>query len=489
VPDAPLTCDGCGRALPATARWCGGCGAPRPLAAPRVEHRAQPPRPQARRWVGAVAAPSVAVGILLGLLLATTASPDRPADPVGTPVDLERPGTAPSGILEDPPPAACLLPVDDGCGQVLVDDVSTVTAISPLGPEAVLVARSGGEVRRVDLPSGRERWSVLVFPGADVVGLHVDDGPILVLRPGAIARLDPSSGRVRWERRLGDPTAARLPRTLAVDGGVLVLAADGTLTSLDAGSGEVRWQGSTGSGTVVPTREGLVFARSDGSELWHPDEGLVWERDAALTPRPGPRGVRADGPLPLLSDQGFLVVATGEHLEPPLGGPTLRRVAGPVTLHLRWTDRRSSLDVTAYGREGGVAWTQSGLTVPCCHASIVPADGDRVAITSPDTGGVLLSLSTGARLAAVTPPPGDVDASLVGVAGDLALWRTSDGIFGASLDGAEPRVALAQGAGILALAPLLVADDRQVVVLDDVLTRDEERPYPGHRAGRGSGRS
>ncbi|WP_328707039.1 outer membrane protein assembly factor BamB family protein [Citreicoccus inhibens] len=199
---------------------------------------------------------------------------------------------------------AGLLPVEDGviaaneAGAVVrLDRAGAVRWRVALGREvatrpvlaqdSVIVGTVSGDVVRLALADGAERWRltgeppVLTAPATDEAGSTV----YLVAPDGAVRALAVETGQLRWripapkaeEARL-DPTRG-LPAPVMAEGRLLLALGDAGLVALSAQDGAVRWkQPLTGvlglevepGGLYVSTRAGQVVALSlrDGSTRW-----------------------------------------------------------------------------------------------------------------------------------------------------------------------------------------------------------------------------
>lgn len=470
-------CHACGAPFPPAARWCGRCGAAR-----RGPRRAG--AVPSRRGV-ALAAGAVAVAGLGLTMLVDLGSSSPQAD---APVELDPDASSGPEHRAAPASQLCTRVATTGpCGPTVVDDRHEVTAMTPVGLEALIVVRRDGTVARVALADGRTRWSEQVLPTAGMASLHASDATLLAAAGGTVVRLDPISGRVRWLRDVGEVVGDRAVRVTAMDGGVIVLGADGRVAALDRDDGGLRWQAEAPGGEAVLTAAGLLTIGREGSVLWHPEHGAVWERPDVLKGRTATWSEPAEGPLPMRSGeglyhpsspQGLFDAATGRRLADLAGDPTLAHVAGPVTLQLRWPPGHAPLEITAFGAGGQLAWVRDEPTVSCCLPTVASAGASGVAIVSQGGDGVLLSLADGHRIASVEPPAGWEQAQLQGIAGGVALWRAPAGLVGASLDGTGLVLVAPPTTEVLALEPLLLADGARIVSAGSLTGRTEP---PGRR--------
>lgn len=469
VGDSGRRCATCGAVLVPAARWCGRCGTARVTAG-----GTRSPRSTSVRLIVAatVAAGIVTVAVAAGLVAHDSPGTSDAAVPdLGSPVEVgpRTPDAAPNAS-EGSPPGCARLPDGGPCGPPLAADSASLSAVAPHGTAVVYLARRGGEIARFDLPPGVHRWRTTVFPGADMIALRAVDGPLLAARPGELARLDPATGEVRWRHRLAGTTTTP-PRAWALDGGVLVLDGD-RLEALDLDDGSPRWRTNVSAAFALPTESGLLTVGNAGGALWHPQTGEVWSDRGLLPVAPDTAlNGRAHGPLPLWRGGGLAPptyrqtlfdASTGALLADVAAGPTRVTVTDEVTLQLTWPRGEAVLEVVAFGRGDRVEWTAE-LPLACCRPVAVPAGRGRIAVASPREGGVVVAASDGRHLAEIRPPAEPEVSALVGVAGELALWRTSSAIVGASLDGTALRLEIADPARLLTIEPLLVAGSEGIV--------------------------
>ncbi|SFB83897.1 Outer membrane protein assembly factor BamB, contains PQQ-like beta-propeller repeat [Halobiforma haloterrestris] len=136
----------------------------------------------------------------------------------------------------------------------------------------------GRETRRWSSSTPREPSPVTVDETAYAVVPDTD----------RVVAVDASSGRVRWERTIGDPRSIGTNRPAVRDGTVYVSSRPGDVVAVDAETGETRWSVRpephadsalqyrnfhpptvTDAGLVIPDQNGVVLLDpSDGSVRW-----------------------------------------------------------------------------------------------------------------------------------------------------------------------------------------------------------------------------
>lgn len=131
------------------------------------------------------------------------------------------------------------------------------------------------------------------------------DGTVYAIDPGSdrVVAIDASSGRLEWERTIGDPRSIGSNRPAVRDGIVYISSRPGDIVALEADTGERRWSErpdphpdsalnyrnlrpptATDAGLVVPDREGVgLFDPTDGSVLWeYVHDGNATDGSAAV---------------------------------------------------------------------------------------------------------------------------------------------------------------------------------------------------------------
>lgn len=231
-----------------------------------------------------------------------------------------------------------------------------------LAGDSVIAGTVGGELVRLALPDGSERWRltgeppVLTPPVADAEGASV----YLVAPDGAVRSHAVDTGRVRWRHPApkaeeGAVDASRgLPAPVLAGELLVVALGDAGLVALATADGTVRWRQDVRAvlGLVVEgdtlyanTRQGLVRALSvrDGSPLWEQSPaatltgppalalGLLWMGSGTespvlvgLSPGDGKEVARVALPGPALAG---VAAVHGEVLLVPTAGREGRLVA------------------------------------------------------------------------------------------------------------------------------------------------------------------
>ncbi|MDG5819169.1 PQQ-binding-like beta-propeller repeat protein [Natronococcus sp. A-GB7] len=131
------------------------------------------------------------------------------------------------------------------------------------------------------------------------------DGTVYAIDPGSdrVVAVDASSGRLEWERTIGDPRSSGTNRPVVSEGTVYVSSRPGDLVALDADTGERRWSERpdphansglnyrnfrpptiTDDGLLVPDREGVaLFDPADGTLRWeYVHDGNATDGSAAV---------------------------------------------------------------------------------------------------------------------------------------------------------------------------------------------------------------
>lgn len=226
-----------------------------------------------------------------------------------------------------------------------------VAARPTVSGDSVVAGTVGGELVRLGLADGAERWRLTEEPPV-LTDLVSDEASVYVLGPdGSVRAHALETGQVRWRRPAPkneeSNISQRLP-TPVLAGGVLVVSlGDAGLVGLSTAEGEVRWRrpitqvlGMTREGDVlyVSTRNGGMAA------LGVEDGALRWEQAPAAVLTSPPTFV-----------QGVLWVGT----EPPQllaispsDGRRLSSITLPSPVVTQITVHGENLVVPTSGREG-----------------------------------------------------------------------------------------------------------------------------------------
>lgn len=332
--------------------------------------------------------------------------------------------------------------------------------MSPLPPDGVVVV-VGGELRRFEVTTGQLVWRTTPFEVGATLRIRTGPNEVVASRPGEVALLDADGGTIRWRRSLANSGAHVAPRIWLLDGDVFVLDTARVLHALDGDDGSVRWSIDDVAPEVVATTAGLLLSRTGELGLWTPDDARpVWTLpNAATTPLRLPGGQPATSPVRLLAERQLLIPATGETIDVRDQAPTTVRVLGEVTLVLQWPDP-DVLTLTGLGPGGEVLWEREGIEVPCCLATAAEASHGRV-VVGPTSGPLeLLDQTTGETITHLSRP----DATLDGVAGDVALWRLGEELIGAHLH--TDRELFRTSGSVRSLEPLLIAAPEGLIHVD-----------------------
>jgi len=230
-----------------------------------------------------------------------------------------------------------------------------VAARPTVSGDSVLAGTVGGELVRLGLVDGAERWRLTGEPPV-LTELVSDDTSVYVLGPdGAVRAHALDTGQVRWRRPAPKAeeshleSGQRLPAP-ALSGGVLVVSlGDAGLAGLSTEDGEVRWRQPMGQ-LLGMTREGdtLYLSMRTGkmAAVGMADGALRWEQSPASVLTSPPTYV-----------QGVLWVGT----EPPQllavspsDGRRLSSITLPSPLVTQLAVHGEQLVVPTSGREGWV---------------------------------------------------------------------------------------------------------------------------------------
>lgn len=171
------------------------------------------------------------------------------------------------------------------------------------GEGGVLLVGLDGEVRRVDLEDGDERWSVKLSGDADAAPAVADGRVFTADRSGVLRAFALDDGSPLWETEL-----ERGALITADEERVFVTTDDGNTLAWDAETGEPRWtsafDGSPVSSAIIGST--LVVQGADGTTAYSLQGDIEWSipASAGLIPT-------ADAVLLLDSDEVLLVDEAG----------------------------------------------------------------------------------------------------------------------------------------------------------------------------------
>jgi outer membrane protein assembly factor BamB len=245
-----------------------------------------------------------------------------------------------------------------------------VAARPAVSGDSVLAGTVGGELVRLGLADGAERWRLTGEPPV-LTGLVSDDSSVYVLGPdGAVRAHALDTGQVRWRRSAPKAEESRLEPgqrlpAPALAGGVLVVSlGDAGLVGLSTANGEVLWSRPmpqvlgmtreagtlylsmlTGKMAAVGMADGaLRWEQAPASVLTSPPtyaQGVLWvgtepPQLLAVSPSDGRRLSSITLPSPLVTQ----LALHGELLVVPTSGRegwvlALRRQGGAPVLSLR----------------------------------------------------------------------------------------------------------------------------------------------------------
>ncbi|MFH1529110.1 MAG: PQQ-binding-like beta-propeller repeat protein [Pseudomonadota bacterium] len=162
--------------------------------------------------------------------------PGRPVAIVGT-------SSRPTGALLE------AFRTDDGSVLWRKQMPGAVEAAGVIAGDSLYLGTGNGSVHRIHLPSGQDLWepAVQVPSGVSTTPLLLEDPPLLVIRDAAdrLTALSSHDGAERWTHGrplpLGGPSLQGAPDPVLIGGGIIVGFADGTVESLEPTTGKVRW--------------------------------------------------------------------------------------------------------------------------------------------------------------------------------------------------------------------------------------------------------
>ncbi len=155
-------------------------------------------------------------------------------------------------------------------------DVLAAPLSAAPGGDTVAVSLDG-TLRRLDLATGEELWSVDLRTDIDAAPAVVGDAVVLVDRGGAVLARSLADGAEVWSTEV--PLAER---AAAGDGIVAVQRSSGGIHVLDAADGSALWRGDQdGAGRAVAVAAGRVLARTDeGVQAWDAEGAALWSSPA-----------------------------------------------------------------------------------------------------------------------------------------------------------------------------------------------------------------
>ncbi len=268
------------------------------------------------------------------------------------------------------------------------------------GSRGIYGLNAGGGYELFGRSVGLERWHAPGEAPPREHGAHdaqppvAVDGTVYAIVPETdrVAAFDANSGRVRWERTIGDPRSTGSHRPAVRDGTVYVSSVAGNVEAFDAETGEQYWSvriehsndgrfrdllapTATAAGVVVPSRSAVTLLDpQDGDVVWE------YEHDGNAT---GGSAAVADGAAFVTDGNGSLRtidVATGEQRWATEYAPQVQPVVADGVVYLGY---RSLGELVAIDAESGQRrWTYEsgpGFSQPIVGDGVLYAVGhDRV---------------------------------------------------------------------------------------------------------------
>jgi outer membrane protein assembly factor BamB len=257
-----------------------------------------------------------------------------------------------------------------------VREVWRIQEKSDIGAGAVatgkfaVITNTGGEIKALDIRSGRERWKVST--GAKIYGTPATDGRrvVAVSSDGMVRALELKSGRLLWSFEMRQPSVA----SPVTDGKrVYLTGSSGKCYALDITDGTVIWSNPMINGfveTIPVIYRGMLIFGTWNNHLYALDTGsgeILWDwhngysnrmlSPAACVP------VAVDGRVFVVAPDrkmACLDASTGQLLwHSDLGKTTVRESMGVTadsTLILAKTMNGITVGVNADGKEGSVVW-------------------------------------------------------------------------------------------------------------------------------------
>lgn len=257
-----------------------------------------------------------------------------------------------------------------------VREVWRIQEKSDIGAGAVatgkfaVITNTGGEIKALDIRSGRERWKVST--GAKIYGTPATDGRrvVAVSSDGMVRALELKSGRLLWSFEMRQPSVA----SPVTDGKrVYLTGSSGKCYALDITDGTVIWSNPMIDGfveTIPIIYRGMLIFGTWNNHLYALDTGsgeILWDwhngysnrmlSPAACVP------VAVDGRVFVVAPDrkmACLDASTGQLLwHSDLGKTTVRESMGVTadsTLILAKTMNGITVGVNSDGKEGSVVW-------------------------------------------------------------------------------------------------------------------------------------
>lgn len=256
--------------------------------------------------------------------------------------------------------------LDPDSGRTIWSTTVSSEVIAPptAGAGFVIVRSIDGRVYSLDKNNGSRRW--LYTYSVPALSLHgngrplvVTDGVLVGLDNGRLAALRDSDGRVFWEARLSD-TAGRseIDRLNDLDGDPVVhgnhiyaVNYQGAVAQIDPGSGRRLWSADVSSSVGLDVNENLVVVTDEFDTVWAFStlDGLtVWEHQDLSNRLLTAPAITAEGDILVGDFEGYLHVLSGADGE-QIG--RIKATSGQIT------NKPVILDNVAYllGRDGEVS--------------------------------------------------------------------------------------------------------------------------------------
>jgi len=292
-----------------------------------------------------------------------------------------------------------------------IQEKSDIGAGAVVTRKYAVITNTGGEIKALDIKSGRERWKVST--GAKIYSTPATDGRrvVTVSSDGIVRALALKSGRLLWSFEMRQPSVA----SPVTDGKrVYLTGSSGKCYALDITDGTVIWSNPMIDGFVetIPiiyrgmlifgTWNNHLYALNTGSgEIlwdWHNGYSNRMLSPAACVP------VAVDGNVFVVAPDrkmACLDASTGQLLwHSDLGKIAVRESMGVTadsTLILAKTMNGITVGVNADGKEGSVVW-KTGFDIGYDIAPGVIGEQDDVIFIPSDKGVVLAASREDGRL-------------------------------------------------------------------------------------------